>query len=131
MRARITKRLVDATQAADKPVFVFDEALAGFVLKALPSGKKVYQLRYRMGGRTSPLKTFTIGTHGPLTPDRARGIAEGHIGDISKGLDPAVEKAKITGGGKKLGGWMNSKPGCALNAAAREGSRAPSAPYIV
>jgi integrase len=94
MKVKITKRVVDETTATDKPVFLFDSDLAGFVLKANPTGRKVYQLRYRMSGRSSPLKTFTIGTHGPLTPERARRQAQILIGDVRRGADPAAEKAK-------------------------------------
>src|SRR5262245_63509272 len=94
MRAKITKRVVDETTAADKPVFVFDTDLAGFVLKALPTGRKVYQLRYRMRGRSSPLRTFTIGAHGPLTPEQARRQAQVLRGDIRRGIDPAAETAR-------------------------------------
>ena len=49
MQGKITKRLVDSTTATDKPIFVFDTELAGFVLKVTPSGGRTYQLRYRMG----------------------------------------------------------------------------------
>ncbi len=95
MQAKITKRLVDGTSAANgKTVFVFDTELAGFVLKVTPAGGRTYQLRYRMGGRAAKLKTFTIGKHGPLTPDQARRLAEGLLGDIARGNDPAAAKAK-------------------------------------
>src|SRR6187200_2687799 len=93
MRVKITKRVVDETTATGKPVFLFDSDLAGFVLKANLTGRKVYQLRYRMAGRSSPLKTFTIGTHGSLTPERARRQAQILIGDVRRGVDPAAEKA--------------------------------------
>jgi integrase len=94
MQAKITKRLVDELVATEKPIFVFDTALAGFVLKVTPTGRRTYQLRYRMGGRSSPLKTYTIGVHGQLSPDQARRMAEGLVGDVRRGIDPATEKAK-------------------------------------
>jgi len=95
MRAKINKEQVNAAVATDgKPLFIFDTLLAGFVVKVTPAGRRVYQLRYRMGGRGSPLKTFTIGKHGPLTPEQARKLAEGLIGDISRGIDPAADKAR-------------------------------------
>lgn len=94
MRAKITKRFVDDLPRADKVIVVFDTTLPGFVLKVTPAGGKTYQLRYRMGGRNTPLKTYTIGKHGPLTPEQARKIAEGLIGDISRKVDPAAVKAK-------------------------------------
>lgn len=94
MQARITKQRIDAISPADKPIFVFDTDLAGFVLKVTPTGKRTYQLRYRMGGRDTPLKTFTIGEHGRLTPDQARKLAQSLLGDVRRGIDPAAEKAR-------------------------------------
>ena len=49
MKAKITKRLVDDTPAGTKPLIVFDTDLAGFVLKMLPTGKRIYQLRLPSG----------------------------------------------------------------------------------
>ena len=94
MRAKITKKLVDELVATDKVLVVFDSELAGFALKAMPSGKQSYQVRYRMGGRRSPLKTLTLGRHGLLTPDQARRQALAFLGDIQRGIDPAEEKAR-------------------------------------
>lgn len=95
MRPRITKTLIDQTMPdANKPIFVFDPELAGFTLKVLPSGKKVFQLRYRMGGRNTQKRTFTIGTYGALTPDQARRQAQILIGKVQTGIDPAAEKSK-------------------------------------
>ena len=94
MKAKITKRLVDDVTATDKPVVVFDTEVAGFCLRVMPSGSKSYQLRYRMGGRGSPLKTLTLGRHGGLTPDMARRQAVTMLGDIQRGIDPAAEKAR-------------------------------------
>jgi integrase len=95
MRAKITKRLVDAVQPTEgPPLFVFDTELAGFVLKVTSTGHRTYQLRYRMGGRATPLKTYTLGKHGPLTPDQARRLAQSILGDVRRGSDPAAEKAR-------------------------------------
>jgi hypothetical protein len=94
MKAKITKRLVDETLPAEKPVFIFDTELAGFVLKITSAGRKTYQFRYRMGGRNTPLRTYTVGKHGSLTPDQARRMAQTLLGDVRRGIDPAAEKAK-------------------------------------
>jgi integrase len=94
MKSKITKRLVDEIEAGDKPVFVFDTEVAGFVLKVTPAGHRTYQIRYRMGGRATPLKTYTLGKHGALTPDQARRLAQAVLGDVRRGIDPAEEKAK-------------------------------------
>ena len=95
MRSKITKRLVNTIEpSSGTSVFVFDTELAGFVLKVTPTGHRTYQLRYRMGGRATPLKTFTLGKHGPLTPEQARRLAQAILGDVRRGIDPAAEKAR-------------------------------------
>lgn len=94
MKRKITKRLVDDLAPGDKDIVVFDTDVPGFVLKLTPTGRKVYQLRYRMGGRSTPLRTFTIGKHGSLTPDQARRQAQTLLGDVRRGIDPAEAKAK-------------------------------------
>lgn len=94
MKAKITKRLVDEVPATDKPVIVFDTEQPGFVLKVTPTGKRIYQCRFRMGGRSAPLKTFTIGRHGaPWTAEQARREAEKLLLKVRQGVDPAAEKA--------------------------------------
>lgn len=94
MRAKITKRVVDEARAAEAPAFIFDTELSGFVLKVTPAGKRVFQYRYRMGGRGSTLRTFTIGTYPPMTPDQARRQCQSLVGDVRRGIDPAAEKTK-------------------------------------
>lgn len=94
MKGKITKRLVDtALVSGHKPLFIFDTELAGFILKVTPAGHRSYQVRYRMGGRSTPLKTYTLGKHGALSPDQARRLAQSIIGDVRRGIDPAAAKA--------------------------------------
>jgi integrase len=70
---KITKRAVDAIQGGGKEVFLWDEELKGFGLRVSALGAKSYVLQYRMGGRESPSRRYTIGGHGsPWTPDTAR-----------------------------------------------------------
>lgn len=98
MRAKITKRSADA--ARDKAAIVgtavvlFDTEQPGFVLKASPRGSRSYQFRYRMGGRATPLRTYTIARHGEMTPEQARRQAQALLGDVRRGIDPGVEKLK-------------------------------------
>lgn len=90
MRARITKRVVDATKPGDRDSFLWDDALRGFGVKITPAGRRVYVLQYRINGR---LKRYTIGQHGSWTPDAARKEAGRLLGAIAAGRDPAQEKA--------------------------------------
>lgn len=99
---RITKRLVDATEAdAAREVWAWDVELRGFGLRVQPSGHKSYVLEYRpgAGGRSAPKRRLTIGRHGsPWTPETARREAERILGLVAAGADPAANKATLRGG---------------------------------
>jgi integrase len=94
MRVKITKRQVDAFQPGEADGFLWDSVIKGFGLKVTPTGRKVYVLQYRTGGRGSKVKRFTIGNHGDFTPDQARDEAEKLRGTIRHGEDPAAAKRK-------------------------------------
>ncbi|MCH8113820.1 MAG: DUF4102 domain-containing protein, partial [Proteobacteria bacterium] len=92
MKRRITKRVVDSLKPGDKPVS--DTDIPGFVVRCLPSGRKVYVIRYRIGrGKNARRPWFTLGTHGaPLTPTKAREGAIKVLGRVHEGEDPAAER---------------------------------------
>jgi integrase len=113
MATKITKRAVDSasTDAGDTKGYhvIWDSEVKGFGLKVIHSkekpraegqtvksgGKKVYIFQYRMGGRNTATKRYTIGEHGALTPDEARKEAERLKGLVRSGKDPAHEKRAI------------------------------------
>lgn len=91
---KITKRSVDAVFASPKDVFLWDEELRGFGLKVTPTDKRTYVYQYRLGGRESKTRRWTIGGHGsPWTPTTARIEAERLARLVGQGIDP-VEDAK-------------------------------------
>jgi integrase len=95
MRAKLTKREIDAIKPESKDVFVWDIELKGFGLKVTPSGAKIYLLQYRMGGRGARVQRYTIGRHGsPWTPELARNEAGRLLGRIKNQIDPAKEKKR-------------------------------------
>lgn len=86
---RLGKRAVDAAKPAASAYRLWDADLKGFGLKVAPTGVKTYFVWYRVGsGRNAPRREYTIGRHGPLTPDQARGEAERVLGRVSLGEDP-------------------------------------------
>jgi integrase len=88
--ARISKRVVDASQPGPKPVFTWDSALPGFGLLVLPSGVKSYIFQYRnTEGRS---RRATIAKVGALTPDQARTTAEDMAAQVKAGGDPLDAK---------------------------------------
>lgn len=93
--SRITKRSADRLSASDKDLYLWDTELKGFGLKATPSGKRVYLVQYRAGGRNTPTRRVTIGAHGSLTPEQARREAGKLLAKVALGADPARERAKV------------------------------------
>lgn len=90
MLGKISKRTVDAMTPGEVENFLWDTDLKGFGLKMTPAGKRVYILQYRHNGR---LRRYTIGPHGPLTPDKAREEATRLLGMVATGQDPMTQKA--------------------------------------
>lgn len=86
--ARLTKRSVDSLETKAADYFVWDETLAGFGVRVMPSGAKTYQCQYRKGGRT---RRVSLGRHGVLTVDEARKLAKELLGRVAKGENPAEE----------------------------------------
>ncbi len=66
--SRLTERTVDAIRPGGADAVHWDSHLTGFGLRVRRSGRKSYVVRTRVDGR---LRWFTIGRHGPLTPDGA------------------------------------------------------------
>src|ERR1043165_3989848 len=93
---KITKRAVDALAAAASDLFLWDTDLKGFGLKVITKGAKTYLLQYRMGGRGTPTRRYTIGAHGsPWTPENARQRAQELLLLVRSGVDPAeAERAQ-------------------------------------
>lgn len=89
---KLTKRAVDAAAPAAREFRLWDDDVPGFGLRVWPSGRKVYILQYRTGGRGTPVRILTIGDHGALTPDQARREAVRLRGAVAEGRDPATER---------------------------------------
>jgi integrase len=91
---RITKRLVDSLGARESEFFVWDSKLPGFGIRVQPSGVMSYVVKYRAGiGRKAPTRRLTLGRVGKVTPDKARALAKGKLGDVAHGLDPAAVRS--------------------------------------
>lgn len=93
---RITKATVDKIAPATKDQFLWDDRLSGFGCKITPKGVKTFLYQYRMGGRGSPVRRFTIGKHGALTAEQARREAETLALKVAQGIDPQAAKVETT-----------------------------------
>ena len=86
---KITKRVVDASEAREKDYVIWDDELPGFGLRVFASGKRSYVIQYRALGRS---RRFTIGLHGVWTPETARQEAKAQFGRVARGDNPAEER---------------------------------------
>ena len=59
--SRLTKRIVEAAEAAVTDQHLWDAEVKGFGLKITPAGRKVFVFQYRMGGRGAKTARYTIG----------------------------------------------------------------------
>ena len=92
---KLTKRSVEAVPANPlKPTYEWDDQLPAFGIKVLSSGSRRYVLKYRVGagGRSATQRWVTLGTHGAITCDQARDLAQDILAAVAKGADPQEHK---------------------------------------
>jgi integrase len=87
---KLTKKIVEDTQATDKDTWVWDTDLPGFGMRIQPSGRKTYVTRYRTAAGTQ--RKTTIARCCDLTADKARELARKTFAAVAEGKDPAAEK---------------------------------------
>src|SRR3546814_14731947 len=86
---KITKKSIDALEAGSSSQFLWDTDLKGFGAKITPLRSISYVLQFRMGGRETISRRYTIGAHGsPWTPTTARSEAERLLLLVGQGIDP-------------------------------------------
>lgn len=93
---RLTKTVVEALPRPAKGgrSVLWDTELKGFGVRVTGTGARTYILRYRLGGRETPLRTETIGRHGsPWTTDQARRRAGELLGQVRLGVDHSAVRA--------------------------------------
>ena len=87
---KITKRTVDALKPHERERVVWDDDLKGFGVRVHPSGRKVFIVKTRYGGRVIKM---TIGPHGAVSPSYARVRAAEIITDARAGKNPAGRRS--------------------------------------
>ena len=78
----ISRRTVEALPVGEREAVFWDHELLGFGVRVYPSGRKVYLVQTRSGGKS---KRVTIGRHGVLTAEQARRKAAQLIASIKSG----------------------------------------------
>lgn len=88
---KITKRTVEAVErpSEGKRAYLWDEVVKGFGVMVTDKGKRSYIVQYRIGGRGSPTRRVTIGTHGsPYTAEKATARAKELLDQVRRKVDP-------------------------------------------
>lgn len=106
-RIRITKRTVDAAKPRVREYVLWDADITGFGIKMLPSGRKVYLLKYRTKGGAA--RKPNIGVHGDITAEQARKTASDWHGEVAGGGDPSA-RMKAERELRRWGGLPGDKP---------------------
>ena len=88
---KLTGRAVEALKANGADTVYWDGELTGLGVRVRKSGRKNYVLQTRVRGK---LRWFTIGQHGPITPDEARVAALEILAQAKTGVDPRDADAK-------------------------------------
>ena len=93
----ISRRTVDALKV-EKDTMFWDRELPGFGVRVYPSGRKVYIVQTRAGGKAG--LRVTVGPDGVITPEEARRRAALIIARIKAGEEPVPEplSAKLAKG---------------------------------
>jgi integrase len=91
---RFTETALARLRASQRRYTVFDPSLPAFGLRVEPSGRRTFQLSYRVGGR---LRMATLGRLGVVTLDQARRDARRMLGQAAAGIDPLAAKDAAKG----------------------------------
>ena len=90
-RLKLTKRSVESLPVSAAAGLWYDDRLAGFGVRVMPTGRRFYFIRYRnKHGRS---RWFTIGEHGKVTAEAARTMAQRVLQTVAvDGTDPSGER---------------------------------------
>lgn len=89
---QITQRSIKSLKAGKADQFLWDTVRRGFGVKVTPKGRKIFIVQYRMGGRGSPTRRYTIGEYGTWTPAQADEEAGRLLRMVDTGTDPLDAK---------------------------------------
>ena len=89
MTQRLTQAFVDAQVADGRDRIVFDRQISGLGLRTTLTGKRIFLVQARVGGRK---RRVTIGYAPPMTLSQARAEAPQTLAAMRSGIDPSAER---------------------------------------
>jgi integrase len=92
-RSRLTQTRIEALKLPETGEYtVADTEIRGLTLRVHAGGAMVWCLRYRTGGRGSPMPRLKLGTFPGVSLKDARDAAQLALGDRAKGTDPQAKR---------------------------------------
>jgi integrase len=91
--SKLTKRVVECIDPADRDVIHWDSQVKGFGVKVTPRGRRSYFLYYRT--RNGTQRRPSIGVHGDITAEQARDIAKRWLAVVAEGGDPSRDRQRF------------------------------------
>ena len=91
-KVKLTKSVVDTSQAQTCDVELRDTLVPGFLCKITPTGRKVFMVQYRTnsGVRRKP----ATGEAADVSVEQARLLAQDWLAEVRRGGDPGLDKAE-------------------------------------
>lgn len=105
----ITSKKIEALESSnDKPIYLWDDKVTGFGVKALASGRKTFIIKYRTkgGGRTARQRWLKLGVVGAISLTQARGLALENLALIAAGVDPQASREQYRSAPTLNDVWM-------------------------
>ena len=94
----LTKTTVEAmvyTKSGNAADYRWDGRVKGFGVRVYPSGRKTYIVSYRNPAGSK--RFFKLGSHGALTVQQARDLAQKKLSEVASGGDPQDDRQKLRG----------------------------------
>ncbi|WP_369723688.1 tyrosine-type recombinase/integrase [Bradyrhizobium sp. LLZ17] len=88
MIGKITKTAVERLNPGER---IADKEIRGFLARRLDSGAISYAYRYRVKG-SNEQRLISLGIHGTITAEQARGFAKKRAGEVADGKDPKGDR---------------------------------------
>jgi len=92
-KVKISQSIVDAAKPEAQRYVLADAAIPGFWVVVMPTGRKTFAFRYRVGGgRGGTVREPKIGDASAMRAEKARKIAEEWHATVKLGGDPSAER---------------------------------------
>lgn len=92
-RIKLTQRSVESAKPEERRYALTDTEIPGFRLVVAPTGRKSFELRYRVGGgRTGTQRSPKIGESPAMKAEAARRIALDWSATVRQGGDPSAQR---------------------------------------